>query len=288
MDDRDESADEIFMDALLDRVYRHDEVAQERRVDGALERLRREHWRERRPRPRARVWALRLGGALSAAAAALLVGLAVLWSSSSAQAMEAVERSIAAMSDNLDRRYAFVVETERRLRTMSARGDLYVRGTGELAIRAERGGADLWIGEDADESWAVPVRPFLPVLTGPKGAIVDIVMPGEVEDLPLLRMTTALERLRGAYDLDVDRMAGGVREVSASLSTDGEGENWPDSIVFRAEDDGVVTALEMRWSRFRGAGARAVTLELVDAEPKPDDFYGHAAHHDGRPVVQRR
>ncbi|MEL6716419.1 MAG: hypothetical protein AAFP86_21750, partial [Planctomycetota bacterium] len=92
MDDHEQDPDQIFMDALLERVHEPDRGVRAQRVDGALARVAREHWTPAAA-PRATLrrtrWTI-----LSAAAAAVLAATAFLGSGPDADAAEAVKRSI--------------------------------------------------------------------------------------------------------------------------------------------------------------------------------------------------
>ncbi|MEL6427611.1 MAG: hypothetical protein AAFR54_00445 [Planctomycetota bacterium] len=285
MDDRDQNADQVFMDALLERVHDADRETRAERVDGALDRIRREHWA---PAVGPRASVRRIGWTLlSATAAAVWAATVLLGSGPDADAAEAVERSIEAMTAPVDRHYAFVIEAGSGGEDPALTGDLYLRGDAELAVRLEREGGTTWIGEDASGSWVVPPQPLMPVLTGPRGTIFAAVFRTEDTSLPALRLATALGRVRNSYDLAVEDLEGGVREITAQLVSRPESAARPSWIRFRADAGGVIQRLETRWTHYPGVGHRAVTLQLLDARTQDADFYGHAAHHDGRPVVER-
>lgn len=285
MSEREQEVDDLLIDALLIRVHQHDQLAVERRVEGVLDRLRREHWDQAEPRPRIPRWTLRLGGALFAAA---VVFVAIFWNSGNAYAMQVVERSIQTMAALVDRQYSFVIETKLGASVERSEGDLFVRGSGEIAIRAERQDVDLWVGKNSQESWVVPTHRLLPVITEEPGMLIEKILPEQDTSLPLLRVTSTLQRMKDAYELTYRETEGGLDEVTGVFRGGLGDETWPTSVVLMADEAGVVTSLVMHCPAFRGAGERSVVLQLLGSEPKPDGFYHHQAHHAGRRVIERR
>lgn len=280
MDEPLNQADARFMDAVLEHNY----SASEARVSGLVgEALRRAQLESslRRRRSVTRWWA---GGVSFAAAALVMVGI-FLWSSSAAQAMKVIERSIASLSEAGDRHYAWKLDADLPGSRERFEGDLFMRGTGEIAIRSVQEAGTFWAGDDGSESWVIPPYPQLPVLVTRSGALRDILMRWEDKTSPLLDLKTGLKRLREGYELELRSTRDGSLEVSAVRSAKPI-PGWPKSVVFEADETGVVTRLE---ARFAGVlGSRHITLEFLDSEPILDATFRHRTHHEMRRVVERR
>ena len=145
------------------------------------------------------------GWASIAAALAVLMVLSFVFqpSGSSAQAMSAIERSIAAAKKSISRKYRLVIT--RRATGNSTReieSDLFVKGSDRIAIRYPHPlfNKSYWLGNDGNESWLVP--PLGPVRIGNQSEFGQWLSRQENISTPYLHSETLLLKMRIGYQLD--------------------------------------------------------------------------------------
>ena len=272
------TARQRFVHALLERELGDARARDRRRTEAALAALRAEATASRGRILRSNRWS-RL-----AAAAAVVVAVASLFllgpgaPNASATLESALEHALLP----LDRTYLLRVDPLRpRLGEREVR--LHVRGNERIAIEQVRGRmAGLWVGFDGTESWIVPPLERFPVLVGDERARLAQWLAERDADLPFLQLTTILERLRD-YELEETRAAGrillrGRRPV---------GVEGPELVELTLDEaTGNVVGVDLQTGR--GALRRSLHFTLVDEAPKPDGFYGHAAHHAPGRAIRRR
>lgn len=278
------NADERFLDALLERVHRDDRVARERRIEGALSRTVLRSRRRRWP-----TWGPRAGRLLAVAAVVLAaVLISTLGKGGAGSAVAAVQRSLDVMQLPVDRQYELQVEPAGS-RGAPVPGNLYVRGGSLLAVRLEGMMGELWLGEGKDSSWVVPPPKSFPVFVSAKGRHFRRVLPVEIETpLPLLQISSILLRLKDDYDVEFGEAEGELTTLHARRTRAAGNRDQPVEIRLAVRADGVVQRLVMRWEDPEPGRPSKATLRHLGDRPLPDDFYEHASHHSGRPVIDRR
>ena len=283
--DGEQQANERFIDALLEHLHDQDQVRKQRRIDAALAetvgraRLTGDHptfWERLRP-------------VVAIATAALVVLSVLFWQGEGEdQALAAVQRSIDAMTALTDRQYELELGFDSDV-LGPIHGELSVRGASQIVIRLSLPTGDLWLGEGQDSTWVIPAVRGLPVLLESKGRLMERVIPGDLETpLPLLQISSILERLRESYDVKLGSPEGELTILEARREREDESGKLPDQVRIEAEASGVVRTLSMQWGRATPRPVRRVRLSLAGSRPLPDTFYEHQAHHDGRHVIDTR
>lgn len=278
-----EEADARFLDALLSRSHRPDPRAHERRVEAALTRMRAAGASEA-PGPTSPSRLRRfLVVAVPVAAAVLVVVL--LGVGGADRAVAVINRSIGAMEEGVDRQYALEIVL-RRARPLT--GELFLRGTGERAVRLHRSVGDLWAGEGPEGKWLVPARPQFPVITGVRGPLIRLLLPEPDLQAPVLRIGTILRRLRDDYTVEADDRGAGWMRLDGRLNDRDAHPQHPTRVLLVADSEGTVRELRLDWDASQMTLPRRITLSLTGSERLSDNFYSHQAHHDGRRTIERR
>ena len=240
----------------------------------------------------------------TASVTVLLVGIGVLWFSSSTTAASAafreLDRIIVSSIRSRDRTYEIVVEdisTPNRRGKRSAERDtqrppkppldgaiLHVRdGQHFVLIRKTTDGAPFITGSNGKQSWAVSAR-------GPVRVSQDVDhfnhdLPGHETSIPLTNLHEGFERLRQAYRLQFSTL--GPEEfdgqegtaVRMLVAVKKPKERGPQRVEI-AYDHQSGRILHMRFVQMPyGPDRLDLRMSLLNENELPPDFFEHASHH---------
>ncbi|MFO0909464.1 MAG: hypothetical protein U0794_14110 [Isosphaeraceae bacterium] len=264
----------------------HDRLRDRFREDAATQADRPEVDQPTLRRPRGNVRRV----ALAAGSAALVVALVLLVRSVGDQQANAAEaalgRLIEAQTRVGDRSYRIIaldsaastvepVPPRGRPRPTIDGALLHVGGDGRYVLVRQPGQpAEFVTGCDGREAWAVP--PDGPVRVSADIARFRGAVPGEQQGLPFLDLSSALVRLREAYDLSLDE-GPPARLVAHKRSSAHRGPR--DVTIGFDSSTGVIWTLRMDGMPQAQGGPRSVALELVERRDLGSAFFGHSAHH---------
>lgn len=306
--DRQRIARLLFVDSLLDRIYRgpariEDSVL---RALAAIDTETSPAVPLQRPRLSRRRW---LFSTLSIAASVVGVGLAMwlTFATGGGNAHAAVKEALRDASRPVDREYRVLIDANGPLYAIASaaqstpgplRATLYVQGDRKFALRhppllGKVAGRDLWLGCNGRQVWLAPA--IGPVFVSNDLSLLDQWTMQEGVRMPFTQITAALTRLSHDYDLTMlapEILPGqgdirwnhvrGQRREPATLM--------PAVIdVWSNPTTGTVCRLILDWKRpATEIGPRRIDLELVSEQPLHDDWYDPGFRNDGsRRVIDR-
>jgi len=296
-DDLRRLVDLQFLDALLEQSYGHNQTATSQAIAATLTRLQDEpqtsstvQGSQVALQPAAYRSSRWIGVAL---AASLLVGLFLVSSpraTRSAYAM--VERAYQVALEARDREYRVTLSGGGPGHVLPREATLRVRG-GEkflLTIAGPMGGINR-IGRDDTRFWYVP--PAGRVFAANEDSFLGNWLRSSSADMPYLKLTTLLERLRDTYELSVlpdesidaqptNHMIARRRESFAA-----EHPTWPLSFeLWTDPTSGVIRKAKVtRPAEAAGFAGEHILFELVSEDPVEDSVYELTSYTRGRPVV---
>ena len=310
-----ELASQLVVHGILRDTCRHNDVADEKRIERLLTAVeRQDHLRPVRTdqavdrnevsggKQRRRNRALAVAGSLGLAACLLIAF--VVFQPGQLSAAAALERIIQSASRSSDRAYEINVLEEYRQRRKPqnlseqqwlAETDesvdgavLYVGGMDRhVFVRTLHDGREKKSGCDGDESWAF--REDGPVhvsddLTRWRGKV-----PGQQQSMAFADLYSQLTSLRDGYDVELsestDRDSQLGRLVANRKSRDIRGPKTMEILFDRS--NGAIRHMVLDGLPRGHGGPKKVELVLVSEEPLDDEFYSHAFHHDGQRKIKR-
>lgn len=286
-------ADQLFVDALLERVHQGAPAALDDQIRSAMARI---GTSQTELIPAAGVTRRRwITSSLQAAAGIGAVGVGWLAVSTltTPTAEAAVARAIEDARLERDRHYAISTEISRPGEGKTLRGDLYVRGAERFAVRHESPlGGVVWVGGDQKTVWIIPAAGPAFVAADPRR--MDQWIEERELPLPVLQVTAVLTHLQGHYDLEL--LAPERLEESAERMQHVRGRRraavglLPTTIdVWIHPRSGNVQRLSLDWERRLDPlpGPRRIQFDLVDQVALAGDWYTAEAHLDrNRPVIR--
>jgi hypothetical protein len=281
--DPEQLADHLLLDSLLREVHAPDAAAARDRVARAMARIPHIHG----PR-RHRLTLIQTHRSL-AVAATLLVCAGVLWflfGVTSPTAYAALNRALVSAKVAADRFYQVVVE---RSLPGPARieASLYVNGGRKFAVEVkDMPAGTLWAGGNEEHVWLVPAFPPFPVFVSDDPRLMNAWLERQDVQLPFLQITTVLENMQRSYDISFPE-APEAKELPEDLVSV-VGKRRTDDPLLPAQirmlaraDSGTVQELLLEWDNSgRRPTPRSMKFTLAGEEPRPPDWYDHAAHHD--------
>lgn len=292
-----------LMDSLLQHSLGNQAAQDERRIKQLLENIRESESEPSHVAPRIetkRSEPMRWGRWVSIPLAAALVAAVIFvlqTSSSESRAHAAVQRSLRAEQVASAREYEITIETRMSSgRVRTNRITLFVERD-RFVIRAvpRVGRGYVWMGGQGESRWIVPR--LGPVVVGQQGLLPNWSRKRRVAETPFLKLTTILDRLQRAYDLELMPPASlpsiegeqsmvtcehivGIRQSRAVDSIPETVELWAD-----AQSD-FARRIELKWDRPADEqGWLSATAELIATPDLAENFFDHDAHHAPDRVV---
>lgn len=247
----------------------------------------------RQSRPVRRVWMT----SLASLAAAIVLGVFLFWPETApATALAAVERSLQAASEDVDREYR--VQITNASSNLIPPGTLTVRGANRYVYAQPGPLGVLRVGANGHEFWLVP--PVGPIRVAAEGSFVERLLSERQLSTPILNLTTVLEHLRDRFDLELladERIPSAEDATSLVRCQHLRGRLQIDSEPFAPQtievwcerNSGVVQRMVMSWPAGSKSGMLQCEVQLQPAPADlPSDFYDHTSHHTRqRPVIRR-
>lgn len=308
--ERQQLADQFWLDSLLTQVLNpEDSGHREQLIGRVMQSIHAEHNSPALPLKSRRVW----WASLATLAAAIMLGLLFLSPEvGSKTALAAVERSLQAAAQDVDRRYAIFVTqstaTAPNEKNFAPEAHKFATDPSPITLTVRGARRFLWeqrvalgtmrVGSNGEEYWMVPS--VGPVMVAAEGSLIERLLSEKQLSTPILTMTTALEWLRDRYELenlpDEDLMSpenAGIRvhcEHIRGRLRNTEEILKPDKIEFWSDrDTGVVHRLKAHWPNNAKFKWRQVDVRLQPTPGDlPADWYDHARHHAANRVVIRR
>ncbi len=299
---RRREADLSLIDSLLRLAIRPNRQAREDRIRRVLNAiLAHDHLEHSDPDPEQarRFWqrrrVRRWSPLLSAAAVLVVLSLWWLTDDSTPQAFATVARSLEEAKELGPRHYRFTsIVRRRRTGEQEVVGDLYFDGGERFAMRhpGVLPVSEFWVGSSGQEEWIVP--PVGPILTGDAGLIAKWIVEREDVTMPFLHLTTMLERLSDAYDLELledetidNPLDAGTtlrcRRVRGILHAQ-DRRLLPKSIdLWAGRETGIAYRIVLDWGLPpEGFGRSQISIELIDEAELPTDWFEAGAHRRAR------
>lgn len=304
-DERRLAADHLFVDVLLQEVYRLEKLSPESplRHDARCEQslqtvfaaIRR---KETAPQPAPALPSAEEGssplrhkrrwpilGMLSSlsVAAALIVGI-FLFGNPTDQAVAALAsiRTAAARPDDLE----YTVHTELgSLLDTTIDSTLFVRGDEKFALRQQAPLGIAWAGSDGKRFWLVPGAPVGPILESDNPEELQQWLTETHIEAPYLQVTAVLEGLGRFYDIriistdETDAASDQIMHLSGTRRPQ-QDSLLPETIdVWANAKTGMVDRLLLDWHRpKKDRGVRRMEFILKAPVTLPDDFYNPTKH----------
>ena len=217
-------------------------------------------------------------------AAMLMMGIFIPLSGSGNSLQAAIERTIEQATQDVGRHYQLT--TVRFGGRLTRQADLYVKGASRFTIKAPGPlNQPIWIGSVDNQAWAL--LPIGPILESNTDEMVTWIARSRQIETPFLHLSTILQRMRNAYDLEglpdvtVETKAGRVRcqHIVARLKS-GQQTDIPQQIeLWTDRKSGVAMKLIARWDQVNDRRRRdSVTIEFQEETYLEDDFFTPEAH----------
>lgn len=294
--DRQRAADLQWLDAMLEQSYGHNRAAASRAISATLSRLSDEpstsadRSSQVDPRPAARRSNRWLAVAV---AASVLVGLFFVASPKATRSAYAmVERAYQVALEPRDREYRITLSGGGPGRMLPRQVSFQVRGGEQfvLTIAGPRGGVNR-IGRDGPRFWYVP--PVGRVFVADGDTFVGAWLERSSADMPYLKLSTLLARLRDTYELSVlpnEMLGDKMTNHLIALRRDAVGAqhpNWPLSIELWTDPaSGMIRKAEItRPAAAAGFAGEHITFELISEQPVADSVYQLQTYAGNRPIA---
>jgi hypothetical protein len=295
-DEQQRLADQFWLDALLkqlldpaEQAHREGlilntmQVLTRKEAERHAEAARLTEESPRRSRPTRRVWMT----SLASLAATVAIGLFLFWPETApATALAAVERSLQAAAEDVDREYRVQI-TQANSRLVPP-GTLTVRGANRYVYAQPGPVGVLSVGSNGKEFWLVP--PVGPVRVAAEGSFVERMLSERQLSTPILNLTTELKHLRDRFELELmadeqipaaeDAMSlVRCQHLRGRLQIDSE-PFAPQTIEIWCErSTGVVQRMVMSWPVGSKSGMLQCDVQLQSTPANlPRDFYDPSTH----------
>lgn len=234
--------------------------------------------------------------AMAASLAALIIVGVILLSPQAGPktAMAAVEQSLKAAAQDVDRRYHIQMTTANDVSLPPIM--LTVRGSNQFVWEQPMPRGTLQAGSNGKEFWVVPA--VGPVMIAAEGSRLERLLAERQDSTPILHLATALEWLRDRYDLEllpeedisIESSSQPVRctHYRGSLRNHGELLQPETMEIWSDRNTGVVQRMRLTWPALMKSGVHQAELQ-IQQPPRdlPADWYEHSSHHTSQRRVVR-